>query len=221
MIYDGERVSAELMVERSAPLADLAVLRLTLPDSRKNRSPWPYLPLDVHWRVALNDTLRSFGYPVGQFGKSGIPIVGKLGGVEPVPVDGVEVLPIAGLNLDNVDGGYSGAPVVNQVTQKVIASSAPGTTTPRLLSFRSHRSLRLGRSFLPHTMCSSRSASGWESRQKRSLPSNCRATARRAVHFSEPRVWGVSRIRAREETKPRPSGRRVSIPMDGAGRAST
>src|ERR1700738_4759834 len=120
VLYHRERVGAELIVERSAQLADLAVLRLKLPDSEKSKSRWDYLSLDVHWRVELNDTLRSFGYPVGQFSESGIPIVGKLGGLEPVAVDGVEVLPVAGLNLDNVDGGYSGAPVVNQVTQKVI-----------------------------------------------------------------------------------------------------
>ena len=95
-MYRGERVHAELILERSDNLADLAVLQLKVRHSRQNNSRWPYLPLDVHWRVALDDTLRSFGYPVGQFGKSGIPIVGKLGGLEPVPVDGVEVLPIAG-----------------------------------------------------------------------------------------------------------------------------
>jgi hypothetical protein len=120
VMYHGERVSTELIVERSARLADVAVLRLIPPDSKRDNSSSSYLPLDVHWRVALNDTLRSFGYPMGQFGISGIPIVGKLGGLEPLAVDGVEVLPISGLNLDNVDGGYSGAPVVNQRTQKVI-----------------------------------------------------------------------------------------------------
>ena len=177
MVFHGERVRAKLILERSAHSADLAVLLLTLPDSRKNKSPWPYLSLDVHWRVVLNDTLRSFGYPVGQFGKSqfgksGIPIVGKLGGLEPISVDGVEVLLIAGLNLDNVDRGYSGAPVVNEVTQKVSASSAPSTKRRRLLSFRSRRSLWFGPSLSQHTMCLSKSAGGWESRHKRSLPKN-------------------------------------------------
>ncbi len=116
----GRMVPAELVVERSVEAADLAVLKLGAVEGGPGDGAWPVLPLEVHGRLHLRDALRSFGYPAGQFQESGIPIRGQIGGLEAIPVSGRSVLPIAGLNLDNVDAGYSGAPVFNERTQKVI-----------------------------------------------------------------------------------------------------
>ena len=76
-----------------------------------------------HWIPTggyLIHRLQSFGYPKGNFAQTGIPITGAIGGLTPALVEGTEVYPITGLNLRNVDGGYSGAPILDQFTQKVI-----------------------------------------------------------------------------------------------------
>jgi hypothetical protein len=112
-------VNASLQSWWSSALLESQILRSSSWTRRKPRALGPTCR-SMCTGVGLRDKLRSFGYPEGQFGQSGIPIVGELGGLEPTRVGGVEVFPIAGLNLDNVDGGYSGAPVVNEATQKVI-----------------------------------------------------------------------------------------------------
>lgn len=120
VVYQGERLAAELMPERSAPGADLAVLKLTRADTAKDASPWRHLPLDVHWRVQASDQLHSFGYPTGQFERGGIPTAPKLQGLTPAQLNGLEVFPLVGLNMDDIDRGYSGAPVADEVTGRVI-----------------------------------------------------------------------------------------------------
>ncbi|WP_306534704.1 HEAT repeat domain-containing protein [Geobacter sp.] len=117
--YQGSCIKADLCLDCSVRGADLAVLKLhrRQPDET---SPWPHLPLDVYWRVQLGDELHSFGYPAGQFDESGIGFRGSMGALTPTPIKGLESYPITGLNLKNVDGGYSGAPVVDQRLQKVI-----------------------------------------------------------------------------------------------------
>lgn len=117
--WKGQLVHAELILEHSVPEADLAVLKLEASDDFPADGLCPHLPLDVHERLQLKDELRSFGYPMGQFSE-GISIRGKIGGLETTRINGLDILPIAGINLDNIDHGFSGAPVINERTQKVI-----------------------------------------------------------------------------------------------------
>ncbi|WP_306534708.1 HEAT repeat domain-containing protein [Geobacter sp.] len=119
VFYQGNCITADLCLDRSIKQADLAVLKLHRLQSGEG-SPWPHLPLDVNWRVQLGDELHSFGYPAGQFDGSGIGFKGSMGALTPTPIKGLEAYPITGLNLKNVNGGYSGAPVVDQRLQKVI-----------------------------------------------------------------------------------------------------
>ena len=114
--FGSQEQDAEWLIEKSDQAADLALLKLTKPDDQKS----PYLPLDVHWRVQIPDHLESFGYPKGQFGQQGIATAPQLQGLTPSQLDGITAYPLMGLNLDNIDSGYSGAPVVNRATQKVI-----------------------------------------------------------------------------------------------------
>jgi HEAT repeat protein len=113
--FQGKPTAATWVTERSDEAADLAVLKLTKPEVREV----PYLPLDVHWRVDAADSLDSFGYPEGQFAE-GIGIAPKLQSLTPTKLNGLEVFPLMGFNLDDIDSGYSGAPVINAATQKVI-----------------------------------------------------------------------------------------------------
>ena len=115
VLYDSAFLKALILKERSCRESDIAVLHILEPPSSLD-----YLRLDTHWRVELNDNLRSFGYPRGIFENDGVPIRGKVGGLDLIPVDSVDVLPIEGLNQSNVNGGYSGAPVFNDRTQRVI-----------------------------------------------------------------------------------------------------
>ena len=118
VIHRDRTWSADLLLERSTKVGDIAVLKL--PPTEDGMS-WELLPLDTRWRVEINHDLQSFGYPQrGSFSESGAPIACKLGGLTPTMVKGVEVYSIAGLNISNVDGGYSGAPLIDQHTQKVI-----------------------------------------------------------------------------------------------------
>jgi len=118
VLFDEAKVTAEWVGEQSVEAADLAVLRLLKPSEASG--PWRYLPVDAHWRVQVSNQLHSFGYPSGPFADAGIPIAPKLQGLTPTQVDGIEVFPLAGFNLDDIDQGYSGAPVVNEVTQQVV-----------------------------------------------------------------------------------------------------
>ncbi|MGJ0482924.1 MAG: HEAT repeat domain-containing protein [Methylomicrobium sp.] len=117
VIHGGQTYSAKILPGYSTEEGDIAVFRLQADD---NAPPWPYLPLDTHWRVEIGHHLESFGYPVRHFATPGISILGAIGGLTPTVVGDVEVYPITGLNLRNVNNGYSGAPLINQVTKKVI-----------------------------------------------------------------------------------------------------
>ena len=120
VLWDGKRVSAELLLDRSVEAADLAVLKLTCSTAVQGGREWPFLHLDGHWRIRMQDVLRSFGFPQGRFDKSGIETSGQIVGRERISVNGIEMLPITGHILDNIDLGYSGAPVVNDRTEKVV-----------------------------------------------------------------------------------------------------
>ena len=119
VVHKNSKLRATLRPDFSTEEGDIAVLQLDVSTEYKE---WGFLPLDTYWRVEPEDKLQSFGYPQGkkQFAKSGIPIAAEVGGLTHTEVDKVKVYPIAGLNLGNVDGGYSGAPLVNHTTQKVI-----------------------------------------------------------------------------------------------------
>jgi Trypsin-like peptidase domain len=119
VVHQDCKLKATLLTDLSTEEGDVAVLRLDVSTEYKK---WPFLPLDIHWRVKPEDKLQSFGYPQGKrwFARSGIPITAEVGGLTPTQVDKIKVYAITGLNLGNVDGGYSGAPAVNQTTQKVI-----------------------------------------------------------------------------------------------------
>ena len=82
-----------------------------------------WLPLDVHMRRHLGSQVISFGYPKGCFVQRGIDIKGNVGTpttIHDSDVGDIEVLSLEGLRLENVNGGYSGAPVFDCRTQKVI-----------------------------------------------------------------------------------------------------
>jgi HEAT repeat protein len=115
--FDDQIYTAQWLIDRSDEAADLAILKLTRPEARDV----PHLPLDVHWRVQMADELASFGYPKGPF-KSGVPVGPKLQGLTPTHVEGwdSDLYILMGFNLDDIDEGYSGAPVINMRTQKVI-----------------------------------------------------------------------------------------------------
>jgi len=87
-------VSAELLFDRSVEAADLAVLKLTCPTPVQGDREWPFLHLDVHWRIRMQDVLRSFGFPQGRFDKSGIETSGQIVGRERISVNGRTSLPL-------------------------------------------------------------------------------------------------------------------------------
>jgi S1-C subfamily serine protease len=113
-LYGNELQQASICEQLGSADADIAVLKIT-----EQAGPRCYLSLDTRWRVNRKDDLESFGYPAGPF-KEGVSIRGQVGGLTPTLIKDVEVLPIIGLNVVNVDGGYSGAPVLNTATQRVI-----------------------------------------------------------------------------------------------------
>lgn len=115
LIRAGKEIEAEICEEKCCEEGDIAVLSVP----HRSRE-FPALSLDTHARRGLDDSLQSFGYPIGYFEREGIPITGTFGGLTPTKIDNIEVYAIIGLNMSNVDGGYSGAPLVNQRTQKVI-----------------------------------------------------------------------------------------------------
>lgn len=119
VLLNGKRIRAEWVREQSAEEADLAVLKLLHPANEPQTS-LRYLPLDTDWRVKVGDRLTSFGYPAGQFAETGIPTTFSLQGLTPTEVENLEIFPLVGFNLDDINDGYSGAPVINETTQKVI-----------------------------------------------------------------------------------------------------
>ncbi len=113
VIYKGEKHRTQIYKEYCIKDADIAVLKLIEPlESLK------YLPLDVHDLWNIEDKIYSFGYPVGCFSEPGIDIKGSVGGR--TIVEGISVIHISGLNLSEIDIGYSGAPVLNLKNEKVI-----------------------------------------------------------------------------------------------------
>jgi hypothetical protein len=119
--FGDQAFSARWLTKHSDKEADLAVLKLISPIGR-DESEWLQLDvLDLHRRVRPDDTLESFGYPRGQFEK-GISVRPKLQGFTPTQVKGLEakLYPLMGFNLDDIREGYSGAPVINTRTEKVI-----------------------------------------------------------------------------------------------------
>ena len=113
VIYQGERHRAKICKEYCIKDADIAVLKLFEPlPSLK------YLPLDVHDLWGIKDEIYGFGYPIGYFKESGIGINGSVGG--PTRHEGIGIVQIIGLNISNVNPGYSGAPVLNLKNEKVI-----------------------------------------------------------------------------------------------------
>ncbi|PXF53612.1 MAG: hypothetical protein C4B56_01705 [Candidatus Methanophagaceae archaeon] len=115
VIYRDKEHQARICEEYSIKDADIAVLKLVRP---LTSSELKYLLLDTHKRWDVGDEIYSFGYPEGYFSKPGIPIYGSVGG--PTKVEGASVIQITGLDLSNVDNGYSGAPVLNLRNKKVI-----------------------------------------------------------------------------------------------------
>ena len=115
VIYRGKEHQARICEEYSIEDADIAVLKLVRP---LPSSELKYLLLDTHKRWDVGDKIYSFGYPEGYFSEPGIPIHGSVGGA--TRVRGTSVIQITGLNLSNVDHGYSGAPVLNLRNKKVI-----------------------------------------------------------------------------------------------------
>ncbi len=113
VIYKGKKHLTRICKEYCIKDADITVLKLIEPlQSLK------YLPLDVHDQWKIEDKIYSFGYPEGYFSKPGIGIIGSVGGS--TELNGISVRQISGLNLSNVDRGYSGAPVLNLKNEKVI-----------------------------------------------------------------------------------------------------
>jgi HEAT repeat protein len=108
---------ADIVKEFCIPGADIAVLR-----APKQSTPYPYLPLDVYdrWRKnPIDHTVRSRGYPEGPYQKTGIGIDHSQIGTE-LPSKGFSLVQITASNMKNIDFGFSGAPVVDETTEKVI-----------------------------------------------------------------------------------------------------
>ena len=118
------RLGAEFRPDLSPEQSDLAVLKLLSPPRLGDRD---ILPLDVFWRVKPGHRLASFGYPQGQeWSEAGLGLEASLGALDSTELRktarlaGVELYPLQGFNLDNVEGGFSGAPVLDCDTHKVI-----------------------------------------------------------------------------------------------------
>jgi HEAT repeat protein len=110
--------------DRSPEQSDLAVLKVSLP---LETTEYPFLPLDVFWRVSPARSLVSFGYPQGaSWSAAGISIDCSLVGLDSTrltnepDLEGIELYALQGFVLSNVEGGFSGAPVLDCFTQKVI-----------------------------------------------------------------------------------------------------
>lgn len=143
------RYTAVLLRHLSAVESDIAVLKLIRLNSAGDQA-WDYLDLDSYWRVELSDCVHSFGYPnevyKGVYRKAGISINGQVGGLTPTTPDSgvfpqgesyhpqsLSFYPLVGLNVSNIDHGYSGAPVVHSDTKKVIGlvwAKAPDIQPP-------------------------------------------------------------------------------------------
>jgi hypothetical protein len=124
--WDGVRLEARFRTDLSPEEADLAVLEV-LSSPPSGLKDYPFLPLDVSWRVAVGHRLESFGFPQGkEWSANGISAGGNLGGMTRIQLDGVKGLKgvwaytLEGFNMDNVQGGFSGAPVLDRDIHKVI-----------------------------------------------------------------------------------------------------
>jgi HEAT repeat protein len=104
--------------ELSTAENDVAVIKLS--DGPENPL---WLMLDAHRRRRFESRFISFGYPVGSFVEHGIDIKGTIGAptaIDDTDAGPIEILSLEGLRLGNLDGGYSGAPILDCRTQKVI-----------------------------------------------------------------------------------------------------
>jgi HEAT repeat protein len=128
LAFGEERLESRLRVDLSPEKSDLAVLEVLNSSQFDHRANiYPFLPLDVSRRLRVDDPLECFGFPQGKvWSANGIPIKGTLVGMTPTKLDRVKdlervtVYPLEGFNMDNVQGGFSGAPVLNRNTNKVV-----------------------------------------------------------------------------------------------------
>jgi len=113
IIYKDIRCQAKISKEYCLKKPDIAILKPT-----EGLASVSYLPLDVHERWSIDDRIYSFGYPKGYFQELGVSINGAIGG--PTTIDSTNIIKITGLDLEEVNPGYSGAPILHLRTNKVI-----------------------------------------------------------------------------------------------------
>jgi hypothetical protein len=126
LAWGSVRLKARFRADRSPGQSDLAVLETLVPPSM-GWEAYPFLPLDVHERLRPEHRLESFGFPQGAaWSMDGISVHGTLGGSDPTRLEGVKglqdvwVQPLQGFALGNVQGGFSGAPVLDPDIHKVV-----------------------------------------------------------------------------------------------------
>jgi HEAT repeat protein len=116
LVSDGQQRTASILTEHLYEKEDLAALQIRFKELPPSLL---YLDLDAHKRRRSGDEVSSFGYPIGHWQKEGIPITdGRVGA--PTREKETDVIQITGFDMKNVDGGYSGAPVVDKRIGKVV-----------------------------------------------------------------------------------------------------
>jgi hypothetical protein len=126
LAWGKEQLEARFRADISPERSDLAVLEV-LSQPPSGQKEYPFLPLDIAWRVRPGHRLESFGFPQGkQWSGEGISVGGNLVGMSRTQVKEVRafeevwVYTLEGFNMDNVESGFSGAPVLDRDIHKVV-----------------------------------------------------------------------------------------------------
>jgi HEAT repeat protein len=113
--YQDKSFKAKIYEAYCLEKSDIAVLKIIGQNIQIK-----YLDLDIYKRWNINDNICSFGYPKGYFQKSGIGINASIGSPTQ-DKEGISIIQLTGLNIgENVNPGFSGAPVLHLKTKKVI-----------------------------------------------------------------------------------------------------
>jgi tRNA A37 threonylcarbamoyladenosine biosynthesis protein TsaE len=114
--YQDKSFKAKICEAYCLEKSDIAVLKIIGKDAQIK-----YLDLGIYKRWNINDNICSFGYPLGEFRQSGIGIDGCIGHQTKEEKERFNIIQLTGLNIgENVNPGFSGAPVLHLKTKKVI-----------------------------------------------------------------------------------------------------
>ena len=112
--FKDEEYSAEICTEYCLKESDIAVLKIT--DFDQTGTP---LRLDIYDRWHTGDEIYTVGHPMGHFEQSGISCRGEIGCPTKDKED-VNIVQITGDNIENIEEGFSGAPVLHKRTNRAI-----------------------------------------------------------------------------------------------------